>query len=61
MLTYKGPLYIDIDKTKQKNVLTCERLNVELKSMLMISLLEGYWSRGYDPPSSQWFVIDIVY
>ena len=65
MPTYKDPLNIDIfliNKTIQ-HLLKCERLNIELTSisMLTIALLAEYYPRGYDPPSSQYFVIDIVY
>ena len=46
MLTNKGPSHIDIViQIKQiKKLLICERLNVELKSMLMIPLQVGYKS-----------------
>jgi hypothetical protein len=44
-----------------KYLFKCERLNVELKSMLTITLLMEYWFPGYHTPSTQCFGIDIVY
>jgi hypothetical protein len=52
MLTNKGPLHIDIvlHMKQISQLLKYERLNIELKSILMISLLAEYY-----PISSQFF------